>query len=147
MVPVSDAMTTSLHTCTTGETLERAAKIMSEHGVSEVPVVDEQGFLVTMVSDRGACLCAYAQRKPLSQIPVTCAALERVYTVASHASLDSAHELMRRHHVRCLPVVERTGRLIGVLSITDVIRRTSLQEEPRLSAESIAAFQAAGSPK
>jgi CBS domain-containing protein len=139
MVTVSDAMTTSLYTCTKGETLERAAKIMSEHGVSEVPVVDDRGFLVTMVSDRSACLCAYAQGKPLSRIPVTSAALERVHTVPPHASLDSAHELMRRHHVRCLPVVERTGRLVGILSITDIVRRMSLQGEPRLSAESIAA--------
>ena len=139
MITVGDAMTTSLHTCKKGETLERAVQIMWEHGFSEVPVVDDDGFLVTMVSDRAACLCAYTQGKALSQIPVTCATPERLQTVGTEASLDAAHELMRRHHIRCLPVVERTGRLIGVLSITDIIRNTNLQGEPRLSADSIAA--------
>jgi CBS domain-containing protein len=138
-VTVAEAMTTRLFTCKSGETLDRAAKIMWERGCSEVPVIDEDGFLVTMVSDRGVCICAYTQGRPLTQIPVTCAAAGRVQVVGTTDTLDEAHELMRRYHVRCLPVVERTGRLIGVLSITDIIRVTSLQSEPRLSANSIAA--------
>ncbi len=142
MITVGDTMTTSLRTCQRSETLERAVKIMWEHDVSEVPVVDDDGFLVAMVSDRGACLCAYTQGKALSQIAVTCAASARLHTVRPDTSLDTAHDLMRRHSVRCLPVVESTGRLVGVLSITDVIRTLSLQGEPRLSAATIAA----GSP-
>ena len=110
-----------------------------EHGCSEVPIVDEEGFLVTMVSDRSVCLCAYTQGKPLAEIPVTCATPDRLRVLGTEDSLEFAHELMRRHHVRCLPVVERTGRLVGVLSITDIVRATSLQGEPRLSANSIQA--------
>jgi len=63
--------------------------------------------------------------------------IERVEVVRTGDSLEFAHELMRKHHVRCLPVVEATGRLIGLLSITDVIESTSLQGEPRLSANSV----------
>jgi CBS domain-containing protein len=139
MITVSDAMTTRLHTCKKGETLDRAAKIMWEHGCSEVPVVDDDGFLITMVSDRSVGICAYTQGKALTQIPVTCGATERVEVVRTGDSLEFAHELMRKHHVRCLPVVEATGRLIGLLSITDVIGSTSLQGEPRLSANSVEA--------
>jgi CBS domain-containing protein len=139
MITVSDVMTTRLHTCKSGETLDHAAKIMWEHGVSEVPVIDDDGLLVAMVSDRSVGICAYTQGKLLSQIPVTCAASGRVQVVRTEDSLESAHELMRTHHVRCLPVVERTGRLIGVVSITDIIRSTSLQGEPRFSANSVEA--------
>ena len=139
MLTVADAMSTHLLTCNHGETLDRAAKIMWEHGCGEVPVVDDDGFLVTMVTDRSVCLCAYTQRKPLAQIPVTCATPERLRVVGTEDSLEFAHELMRRHHVRCLPVVEKSGRLVGVLSITDIVRATSLQGEPRLSANSIEA--------
>ena len=85
------------------------------------------------------CLCAYTQGKVLAQIPVTCAAPARVQVVRTEDSLDFAHELMRKHHIRCLPVLEKTGRLIGILSISDIIRTTSLQGEPRLSANSIEA--------
>jgi CBS domain-containing protein len=134
---VDDVMTTRLHTCKRGETLERAAKIMWEHGCAEVPVVDDDGFLVTMVSDRSALLCAYTQGKPLGQIAVTSAAPRTFRVARAGDSLDAALELMRKHHERCLPVVDAVGRLIGVVSITDIIRATSLQEEPRLSASSI----------
>ena len=139
MITVADAMTTRLHTCKSRETLDRAAKIMWEHNCAQVPIVDDEGFLVTMVSDRSACLCAYTQGKVMAQIPVTCAAVDRVRVIRTEDSLDHAHEVMRTHGLRCLPVVERTGRLVGILSITDVIRKTSLQGEPRLSASSIAA--------
>ena len=82
----------------------------------EVPVIDERGFLITMLSDWDVCLCAYTQGKVLAQIPVTCAAPDRVQVVRPEDSLDFAHELMRKHHIRCLPVLEKTGRLIGILS-------------------------------
>ncbi len=117
MNTVADAMTTRLHTCKSGEMLDRVAKIMWEHGCSEVPVIDEHGFLITMLSDWDVCLCAYTQGKVLAQIPVTCAAPDRVQVVRPEDSLDFAHELMRKHHIRCLPVLEQTGRLIGILSI------------------------------
>ncbi len=140
MRTVADVMTTHLYTCKSRETLDRAAKIMWEHGCSTVPVIDEHGFLVAVVSDRDVCICAYTQRKLLSEIPVTCAAPGPLRIVRTTESLEAAHELMRRHHVRCLPVVEGSGRLIGVLSITDVIRVVSLQSEPRLSANSVEAL-------
>ena len=139
MITVGDAMTTRLRTCRSGETLDRAAKIMWEHGFSEVPVVDDDGFLIAMVSDRDVCICAYTQEKALSQIPVACAAPDRVQTVRTEDSLDRAHELMRLRHLRCLPVVEQTGRLIGILSITDIIRVASLQGEPRFSSRTVEA--------
>jgi CBS domain-containing protein len=139
MITVADAMTTHLYTCKSRETLDRAAKIMWEHDCSEVPVLDEGGFLVAMVSDRDVCITAYTQKRPLTQIPVTCAAQGPLRVVRTEDSLDFVHELMRRHHVRCFAVVERTGRLIGVLSITDIIRATSLRGEPRFSARSIEA--------
>jgi CBS domain-containing protein len=144
MITVGDAMTTRVHTCRSGEMLDRAAKIMWQHGYSEVPVVDDDGFVIAMVSDRSVCICAYTQGKALSEIPVTCAAPDRVHVVRTEDSLESAHELMRRHHIRCLPVVENTGRLIGLVSITDIIRSTSLQGEPRLSANSVEASPAPG---
>jgi CBS domain-containing protein len=136
---VGDAMTVLVHTCRRGETLDRAAKLMWEHDCSEVPVIDDDGLLVAMVSDRSACTSAYTQGKALSQIPVIAAALERVKGVRAEDSLESAHEVMRKHHLRCLPVVDKAGRLIGVLSITDVIRATHIQGEPRFSSKSIQA--------
>jgi CBS domain-containing protein len=134
---VEDVMTTRLHNCKSGETLEHAAKIMWDHGCAEVPVIDDDGFLVAMVSDRSALLCAYTQQKPLAQIAVTSAAPRTFRVARAGESLDVALERMRKHDERCLPVVDAAGRLIGILSITDIIRATSLQGEPRLSANSI----------
>jgi CBS domain-containing protein len=140
MTNVDDVMTTQLHTCKIGETLDRAAKIMWEFGCAEVPVVDDDGFLVTMVSDRSACLTAFTQGKPLKEIAVTSAAPTTFRVARGADSLDEALELMRKYHERCLPVVDGKGRLIGILSITDILRATSLAGEPRLSTRSLEAL-------
>jgi CBS domain-containing protein len=137
---VDDVMTTQLHTCKRGETLDRAAKIMWELGCAEVPVVDDDGSLVAMVSDRSACLSAFTQGKALNEIPVTSAAPAPFRVARIGDSLDEAFELMRKYHERCLPVVDHNGRLVGILSITDIIRATSLGGEPRFSAGSIEAM-------
>ncbi len=42
-------------------------------------------------------------------------------TVAIDAPIEVAEELMRRHHVSGLPVVDEAGRLIGVISQTDIL--------------------------
>jgi CBS domain-containing protein len=42
-------------------------------------------------------------------------------TVAIDATIEEAEELMRRHHVTGLPVVDDAGRLIGVISQTDIL--------------------------
>ena len=136
---VRDIMSTQVVAVKRGATFKEMAARLRQDRVSAFPVVDDDGFLITMVSDRSVGICAYTQGKALTQIPVTCGATERVEVVRTGDSLEFAHELMRKHHVRCLPVVEATGRLIGLLSITDVIGSTSLQGEPRLSANSVEA--------
>ena len=53
-------------------------------------------------------------------------ALEPI-VVRANASLDEAAELLDRHHISGLPVVDRTGSLVGVVSQTDLVRARSTQ--------------------
>jgi CBS domain-containing protein len=114
------------------DTLEQAASIMREHNVGGVPVVDEHGHAIAMVTDRDICMTALACRRVLAQIGVMTAASRRMYAIETRDSLDRAHELMCKHHVRRLPVVDRCGRLIGIVSITDLIRASRSCGQPGL---------------
>jgi Mg/Co/Ni transporter MgtE len=67
---VRDLMTTAVRSCTTGDNLQRAAQIMWESDCGVVPVVDRDGRLVGMITDRDICMAAYTQGKPLSHIGV-----------------------------------------------------------------------------
>jgi CBS domain-containing protein len=127
---VSDVMTTHVYTCTVRDTLDRAAEIMAEHECGAVPILDETGHAVAIVTDRDICLAAHACGKPLTQLPVLTGASRRIYVARTFDTLDFAHELMCRHHVRRLPVIDAGGNLIGILSIADLVRAVRACGEP-----------------
>jgi|SRR5579859_2867849 len=60
---------------------------------------------------------------PLLQRPTAVADLMTIepILIGADARLQEAQELMRRHRVSGLPVVDRAGRLVGVISQTDVL--------------------------
>jgi CBS domain-containing protein len=129
---VSDVMSTRVHTCSMDDTLDRAARIMSEHECGAVPVVDRDGQAIAMVTDRDICMTALACKRLLGQIPVMTAASRRMYAARTSDTLDFAHELMCKHRVRRLPVVDADGHLIGIVSIADLVRAARSCGEPGL---------------
>lgn len=129
---VSEIMTTHVYTCSMVDTLERAARIMSEHACGAVPVVDGHGHAIAMVTDRDVCMTALASNKLLGQIAVMTAASRRMYAVRTTDTLDLAHELMCKHRVRRLPVIDAGGHLIGIVSIVDLVRAARACGEPGL---------------
>ncbi|MBA3541520.1 MAG: CBS domain-containing protein, partial [Deltaproteobacteria bacterium] len=54
-------MTRSVHTCQPTDTLAAAAKLMWEHDIGALPVVDQVGHVVGMITDRDACMAAYTR--------------------------------------------------------------------------------------
>jgi CBS domain-containing protein len=139
-VEVAEIMTTDVQTCRVSDTLERAARLMWDHDCGAIPVLDERGHTVAIVTDRDICMAAYTQGKPLWQIPVTVAASHRVHSVHPDASVAVAHQLMKMHRIRRLPVIDRGGNLVGILSIADVIRaaRPTLDRSHPLHVEEVA---------
>lgn len=129
---VSDVMTTRVHSCGAGDTLEQAARIMLEHACGAVPVLDGPGHVIAMVTDRDICLTALACNKLLSEISVMTAASRRMHAIRTFDTLDVAHELMCKHHVRRLPVVDGDGNLIGIVSVIDIVRAARSCGEPGL---------------
>ncbi len=129
---VSDVMSTRVHTCSMDDMLDRAARIMSEHSCGAVPVVDRQGHAIAMVTDRDICMTALACERLLSQISVMTAASRRMYAARTSDTLDFAHEVMCKHRVRRLPVVDADGHLIGIVSIADLVRAARSCGEPGL---------------
>jgi len=102
--------------------LNRAAQLMWEQNCGAVVVVDPDGKLAGIVTDRDTCMAAYTQGRTLSSIPVQVAMARDV--VRCHAD-ESETEVMHRmaeHQVRRLAVVDDDDRPIGVISLTDLAR-------------------------
>ncbi len=75
-----------------------------------------------MVTDRDVCMAAYTRDRKLSEIEVRTAMATAPFSCRPTDSVESALKTMEAHHLRRLPVVDQSGRLVGLLSLTDVAR-------------------------
>lgn len=121
---VEDVMTREVAECRPDDTLNVAAKIMWERDCGCVPVVDASGTVCGVITDRDICMAAFTQGRPLHEIAVRSAMSKDPQSVRPEDSVEHAQELMRRSRVRRIPVLDE-GHLLGMLSIGDLLRRTS----------------------
>ena len=122
---VSELMTREVATCLATDSLNRAAQIMWERRCGSVPVVDESGRAVGMVTDRDVGMAAYTQGRRLDDIAVSLAMSHPVRTCPAGATAEEAEGLMMAHGVHRLVVVDAEGRLTGVVSLYGIARQAA----------------------
>lgn len=119
--PVHDVMRVRVHTCTPSDTLARAAQLMWEKDVGCLPVVDGRR-VVAMITDRDICMASFTQWAHLSELAVSSAMSQTLYSCSPDDSISTAEERMRQNQVRRLAVVDAEGCLVGLISIGDIAR-------------------------
>lgn len=126
---VQDLMVSDAGFCRQTSSLHEAAKVMWERGCGIVPVLGEsvRDEVIGVVTDRDLAMAAYASGRTLQEIPVARAMATRVYSCKPTDSLKAAEKMMRRAHVRRLPVVDDANHLLGVISLTDIAAPGSMQ--------------------
>lgn len=115
---VKDVMTTDPLTASPGTTVADAARLMKKHDVGAI-VVEEDGEVRGIVTDRDIVVRAVAEQKPPDSTRVADVVSGDVHTVSPDEPLERAIEQMRRRSVRRLPVVEG-GKAVGILSLGDL---------------------------
>lgn len=137
MLRVCDLMVEKVHTAQPQDDLGVVRDRMVEYQVRHVPVVDEDGDLVGLVSHRDllrrslveqADVPAFLEETLLARTLVRDVMVRDVETVTPDADLGEAARLMLENKYGCLPVVEGQ-RLVGILTEADFVRR--LAEEGR----------------
>ena len=126
---VKELMVRDVRTCFAEDDLNRAAQIMWESDCGTVPVVDAAGIVKGMITDRDVCMAAYTKGRTLGGIHVRSAMARDVVACSPEDTLESALSVMKKSRVRRLPVTERNGKLVGIVSISDLVRETWRQIE------------------
>lgn len=120
-------MSQPVSVCQLSDNLDQAARLMWEDDCGAVPVIDAGGRAVAMLTDRDICMAAYTQGKPLREIPVNTAMSKSVQTCSAEDTLEDVEQQMMLHQIRRLPVLDREGQLLGVLSLNDLARAANQQ--------------------
>lgn len=118
---VRDAMTLRPRAIRPEASIQEAAAAMEIEDVGSLPVVDEAGRLVGIVTDRDITLRAVAAGRDPARTPVAEAASSDPLAVGPDDDLDSAMSLMAEHQLRRLPVLEG-GALVGMIAVADIAR-------------------------
>lgn len=117
---VEQIMNRNVKVCRPQDSLNEAAQIMWDEPCGALPVVDDQRKPVGFLTDRDICMAAYTQGKPLEELRVETAMARKVVSCVAEDELGAAAGLMRQHRTRRLPVIDRNGALVGLLSLDDL---------------------------
>jgi CBS domain-containing protein len=122
---IADVMTREVYTCGERETARDALALMWEHDVGALPIVDDDQQVLGMVTDRDLAMAGLHRGAPPHKIPVTEVTTGKVWSVAPDDPLDFAERMMEQHQVRRLPVLDEGARLVGVITLADLVRARS----------------------
>lgn len=93
-------------------------ELAKAHGVSGFPVVDFEGRVVGIITNRDLRFVADPQ------VPVTIVMTpkNRLVTVNEQASLAEAKELMHKHRLERVLIIDKEGRLTGIITVKDIVK-------------------------
>jgi CBS domain-containing protein len=120
---VRDIMTREVVSCAKDTTLAAAARLMLLGHFGTLPVVDAEGRVAGIITDRDIAMAAAAQNRSAGHIAVQEAMTAAVRRCFSDDGVDAALKQMAEARVRRLPVIDPAGHLAGIVSIDDIVRR------------------------
>jgi CBS domain-containing protein len=120
---VQDVMNTHVQSCQPTTNLAAAAGVMWDHDCGVLPVVDDAGQVIGMITDRDIAIAVATKGRPAGEIAVRDVISDTVYSCAPEDDVHAALKTMRHEKVRRLPVVNAEGRLQGILCLNDIALR------------------------
>jgi CBS domain-containing protein len=123
-MPISEICNREVIIVQRDDTIVEAAKLMRQHHVGDVVVVEDRGGVrvpLGIVTDRDLVVEIMATELNPAVITVGDIMLPELVTVKEHTGLYEAVQYMRAKGVRRLPVVNDSGALQGILTLDDLL--------------------------
>ena len=118
---VEDIMTKEVSFCNPGTNAAAAAEIMWTRNCGVLPVLEDSGQVVGMVTDRDLFIALGTQNRPASELPVDEVMHRAPSVCAPDDDVRNAMKVMAQQRVHRLLVVDKSGTLRGILSMDDVV--------------------------
>ena len=127
---ISKYMTDKLVTAKAADGSRTTFFRMREHDIRHMPVVDDAGKLLGIISDRDLRRPDWVDQAPDlahvyhldDEMKVGDLMTPNPVTVHTYDTFHKAVGLFLEHHFGCLPVLDKTGALVGIVSPLDLLR-------------------------
>ena len=109
-------------------TLHDAEDLMHRFRFSGVPITDADGRLVGILTNRDTRFCGGADfDRPISEFMTS----EGLVTASEGTTLETAKAILQRHRIEKLPLVDDQQRLIGLITVKDILKRQEFPNATR----------------
>jgi IMP dehydrogenase len=98
-------------------TVRDALELMERYHISGVPITDEEGYLVGILTNRDIRFETNLDR-PIHEVMTS----ENLITAPVGTSLEEAEKILQRHKIEKLPIVDEQGKLRGLITIKDLLK-------------------------
>jgi IMP dehydrogenase len=98
-------------------TVRDALQLMERYHISGVPITDEQGSLVGILTNRDIRFETNYDR-PIREVMTA----ENLITAPIGTTLDEAERILQKHKIEKLPIVDEQGKLRGLITIKDLLK-------------------------
>ena len=128
---VGDWMSQNVITATEDVSMLKAGRILRERKIRRLPVVDKDGKLIGIVTERdlkaaspssATTLDMYEMTYLLSEMKVKAIMTKNPVSIRVSDTVERAALIMRDHKIGSLPVVDEAGRVVGIITDTDIFR-------------------------
>lgn len=122
-IKISDIMVRQVVTCRKDEKVKEVAMRMYENKIGSVVIVDGENRPIGIVTERDLI---YVLARASPDTPVWSVMTENPVVINENALVTEALEKMRSLGIRHLPVVDSAGKLVGIISVRDLIDFTAI---------------------
>ena len=104
-------------TITPEKKVKDALELMAKFKIGGIPVVDEHGYLVGIVTNRDLRFERNMNR-PISEVMTT----KNLVSTTESTNLEKAADILQQHKIEKLPVVDKNNKLIGLVTYKDITK-------------------------
>jgi acetoin utilization protein AcuB len=154
---VQEVMTEQVISLEPQEFIARAIEVMQTEEFRHIPIIDEQGKFIGLVSDRDILRnLPYAGKRPPSApkrfrehlfaadswttnflIPLKNIMVQNVSHISPSCKIREAADILYKKKISCLPVIDKEKNLHGIITVTDIMRALLSAYEPAGEASQI----------
>lgn len=126
---ITEIMTKSVEHLEPQTTLESAARTMRDSDLGGLPVLKD-GQMIGFLTDRDIVTRAIAEGHAPGTSTAQDVMTEDVFCINSDQGIEDASELMRRHQIRRLVVIDKKKHPIGMITLSDLAQHSPKADAP-----------------